>query len=115
MTTIPHIPADVFNATAAISRASNTYDALREAARSWEILGTVPARLDKFRYSGSQAAWAEQGIIDLPSHKLFCPAGTDVGPGDRITVASETFEVLEAFEPGGYAHHREVWVKYATD
>lgn len=112
--TIPHIPADIFNVTATISRACNTYDELREATRSWEVIGTTLARLDKFRYTGSTAAFAEMGTVDLPSHKLFCPAGTDVLPGDQVSVGSETFNALEAFEPGGYAHHREVWLKHAT-
>jgi len=110
---IPHIPRDLYNVTATILSATATVDDLGEVSRTFTSSGTCPARLDKYRYAGSPSAWAEQGIVDVPTHKLFCPAETDVLPGDRVVVDGTTYEVIEAYEPGGYAHHKEVWLKYA--
>jgi hypothetical protein len=108
---IPRIPVDLFNTTCSVKRATVQRNQLGEAVRTYTTLGPYPARLDRFRYSGSTATWAEQGVVDIPSHKLFCPTTVEMAPGDRVSVGGIEYEVLEVFEPGGFSHHKEVWLK----
>lgn len=112
MVGIPHVPHELYNTTAAVKRATPEIGELGEVRLSYTDGGEWPARLHRVRYAGSPSAWAEQGIVDLPSHKLLCPPATPVAPGDQVVIDGETFTVLEVFTPGGLStHHKEVWLR----
>lgn len=104
----------LLNATAAIYTPTHTYNEVGEDVRTWTLSDTVAARLDKSSYSGSTAAYAEQGIIDLPTHKLFLEASVAIDPGDRVEVDGQTYEVIEVMTPGGVAHHKEAFLKWLS-
>lgn len=107
--------SDIFsallNSTAKVLRATTSYNERREAERSWAEVAEIPVRLHTYRYIGSPSAYAEQGIVDLPSHKLFAASDADIMPGDQLEVSGRTYEVLEVYEPGGLVHHKEAWLK----
>lgn len=101
----------LLNVPAAIYRAQTAYNEVGEPETTYAFIATVPARLDRFRYAGSASTFAEQGIQDLPSHKLFCAVDVPMQPGDLVRVDGREYEVLEAWEPGGVQHHKEAWLK----
>ena len=109
--TIPHVPRDVYNTIATIMTSTVGVGELGEISRSHGAIVEWPARLDKYRYTGSTSAWAEQGIVDIPTHKLYLPPEAVISPGDQVLVEGITYEVIEAYEPGGMRHHKEVWLK----
>lgn len=104
----------LLNATAAIYTPTHTYNSVGEDTRTWALSATVSARLDKSSYAGSTAAYAEQGIVDLPTHKLFLEASVTVSPGDRVVVDGQTYEVVEVMTPGGVSHHKEAFLKWLS-
>jgi head-tail adaptor len=104
----------LLNTTAAIYTPTHTYNEVGEDERTWTLSDTVPARLDKSSYAGSTAAYAEQGIIDLPTHKLFLEAAVEIAAGNRVTVDGQSYEVVEVMTPGGVAHHKEAFLKWLS-
>jgi len=112
---IPRIPEDIFNTTVVVRRAVlQTSDIGKVAPASWSGVATasgVRARLDTYRYGGGLSTRAQQGYIDVPTHALFCDSDIDVQVGDKVDIDSVEYDVLEAFVPGGFEHHKEVWVK----
>lgn len=106
--------SQLLNATAVIYTPTHSYNTTGEDERTWTLATTVPARLDKSSYAGSTAAYAEQGIVDLPTHKLFCEASVALNPGDRVEVGGQTYEVVEVMTPGGVAHHKEAFLKWLS-
>lgn len=107
--------SSLLNLDALVERATTSYTSTGESVRTWSDVATIKARLDRSRYSGSTAAFAEQGIIDVPSHKLFCEYEANILTGDRVTIGTEKFDVLEAFSPGGITHHKEVYLRRGGD
>ncbi|MEW6555080.1 MAG: hypothetical protein AB1384_12435 [Actinomycetota bacterium] len=101
----------LLNTSAVIYRHTRSRTDTGEFTSSLTLITSTPARLDTFRYSGSPNVYAEQGIVDLPSHKLWLEPGVDLRQGDTVEVAGISYEVLEVWEPGGVRHHKEAWVK----
>ena len=103
---------NLLNATAAIYTPTAAKNSVGATTRTWTLSATVDARLDKSGYSGSTGAYAEQGIVDLPTHQLFVEAAVALAQGDRVIVDGQAYEVVEVFTPGGIVHHKEAYLKW---
>lgn len=76
-----------------------------EVVESWSSVGMFQGRLDhestdKIYDSGQQQY--------VGTHRLYCPADTDIAEADRVIANGKTFKVLEVINPFSMNHHKEV-------
>lgn len=101
----------LLNASGTVTRATASYTSTGEQVSAWAEVGTVRCRLNRQGYANT-GNFAMQGIVEIPTHKLFLEYEADVLVDDRVTVAGESYEVLEVFPPGGTTHHKEAYLRH---
>lgn len=98
-----------------INRLALSQNSIGETVESWTASGTASCRLSSLSASDVPRVAALRPQVQLNSAwRLTWAHGTDVRPGDKVTINSQTYDVIDVDNSGAwhtavrcYVQHRE--------
>lgn len=99
---------NLLSATCVIQRLTTASDGMGGSTSTWAAAGTVLCNVAPLTAPTRDGSTVGGEVQEQRARMVTLPAGTDVRLTDRLSIASETYEVTDLREPRTYEFVRRV-------